>query len=148
MPTNPPSKTLTLPSHGRRRMNTRPKNPDPKAYLAKIKRESNKEKLEGAFMREWCSMETAMPTPTREYRFHPVRKWRWDFAWEDIKLAVEIHGGGQRGRHASIAGMTADCDKHNAAVGMGWRVLTFTSKHTAKDMARHTLAVMLGLDPQ
>lgn len=129
-------------------MTKRPKHVDPKAQLASIKRESNKEKLEGAFLREWCSMEQPMPTPVREYRFHPVRKWRWDFAWEDIKLAVEIHGGGQRGRHASVAGMTADCDKHNAAVSLGWRVLTFTSKHKPAEMARHTLAVMLGVDTQ
>lgn len=129
-------------------MNDYRRNPDPKRQLETAKRESNKDKLEGAFLREWCSMAQAMPAPVREYRFHPSRKWRYDFAWPDIKLAVELHGGGQRGRHSTIAGMTADCDKHNTAVSLGWRVLTFTGKHKPSEMARHTLAVMLGVDVQ
>ena len=38
----------------------------------------------------------------REYKFHKTRKWRFDFAYPDIQLAVEIDGGQWRaggGRH-------------------------------------------------
>ncbi|HAT10302.1 MAG TPA: hypothetical protein DCS97_06855, partial [Planctomycetes bacterium] len=28
-----------------------------------------------------------------EHRFHPTRKWRFDFARPDIHLAIEIDGG-------------------------------------------------------
>lgn len=28
-----------------------------------------------------------------EYRFHPTRKWRFDFAIPHIKVAIEIEGG-------------------------------------------------------
>ena len=31
--------------------------------------------------------------PTREYRFAPPRRWRFDFAWVDRKIAFEIEGG-------------------------------------------------------
>ena len=122
--------------------------PNPKQQLASAHTESQKDKREGAFLAAWCQLPEPMPLPAREVRFHPSRKWRWDFAWPDIKLAVEIQGGGQNGRHSSIAGMTGDCDKYNAAVSLGWRVLKFTSKHKPDEMARQTLAVMLGLDTQ
>tara|TARA_R110002126_G_scaffold288065_2_gene441348 strand:+ start:900 stop:1049 length:150 start_codon:yes stop_codon:yes gene_type:complete len=31
-----------------------------------------------------------IPTPEAEYRFHPTRRWRFDFARPDKKLAVEV----------------------------------------------------------
>jgi very-short-patch-repair endonuclease len=68
--------------------------------------------------------------PTREHRFHPTRKWRFDFAWPSVMVAVEIEGGTWAGgRHNTGAGMAKDCDKYNAATQMGWKVLRFTSSH-------------------
>lgn len=69
-----------------------------------------------------------MPEPTREHRFHPVRKWRFDFAWPDKRLAVEIDGlvPSGKGRHQTIGGMTKDLEKRNAAVLCGWRVLHYS----------------------
>lgn len=69
---------------------------------------------------------TRIPRPTREHVFAPPRKWRFDFAWPELKMAVEIHGGiFQRGRHSRGAGQIADFEKQNAAVLDGWRVLVF-----------------------
>ena len=67
-----------------------------------------------------------MNQPTREYMFHPTRKWRFDFAWLSHKLAVEIEGG-NGGRHQRRAGFEGDCHKYNAAVLLGWRVLRYTT---------------------
>jgi very-short-patch-repair endonuclease len=68
--------------------------------------------------------------PHKEYRFHPTRKWRFDFAWPSVMVAVEIEGGTwSGGRHATGAGMAKDCDKYNSATAMGWRVLRFTGNH-------------------
>ena len=68
------------------------------------------------------------PIPTREYHFHPVRKWRFDIAWPDIKLAVELHGAVfAAGRHTRGAGMRGDCEKMNSAIFLGWSVLVYTS---------------------
>ncbi len=36
---------------------------------------------------------TGLPKPAREYRFHRERRWRFDFAWPDYKVAVEVEGG-------------------------------------------------------
>lgn len=71
--------------------------------------------------------ESGLPEPIREYRFHPTRKWRFDFAWKEKKLAVEVEGGQYiRGRHNRPVGYERDCEKYNNAVMLGWKVLRFT----------------------
>jgi very-short-patch-repair endonuclease len=68
-----------------------------------------------------------LPMPKREFRFHDVRKWRFDFAWFDRKLAVEVEGAiFAMSRHTRGVGFTQDAEKYNAAVLLGWRVLRFT----------------------
>lgn len=65
--------------------------------------------------------------PTREYRFHPDRRWRFDFAWPAVKVAVEIEGGSWvRGGHNRGVGYQKDCEKYNAATALGWRVFRLT----------------------
>jgi hypothetical protein len=68
-----------------------------------------------------------IPEPTPEYRFHPTRKWRFDYAWLSHKVAVEVEGGVWiRGRHSRGAGMLKDMEKYNRAAAMGWRVFRCT----------------------
>lgn len=67
-----------------------------------------------------------LPATTREHKFHPVRKWRIDFAWPGRKLAVEIEGGiWAQGRHTRGAGVRADMEKYNALASLGWTLLRF-----------------------
>ena len=62
--------------------------------------------------------------PIQEFRFHPTRKWRFDFAWPDCKLACEVEGGiFVAGRHSRGAGMKKDMEKYAEALLLGWRVL-------------------------
>lgn len=69
-----------------------------------------------------------LPEPEREYRFHPKRRWRFDLAWPEVRLAVEVDGGiWTRGRHVRPCGYEADCRKYNAAVLAGWTVLRVTA---------------------
>jgi hypothetical protein len=59
-----------------------------------------------------------------QYRFHPKRKWTFDFAWPDKMVALEVEGAiWVRGRHTSGTGFTNDCEKYNTATIMGWRVI-------------------------
>ena len=63
----------------------------------------------------------------KEYKFHPVRKWRFDYAIIDHKIALEVEGGvWTGGRHTSPKGFIGDMEKYNTATLMGWRVLRVT----------------------
>ena len=65
--------------------------------------------------------------PIREYKFHPTRRWRFDLAFIDHKLAIEIEGGVWiRGRHTRGSGFISDMDKYNNAVLLSWYMLRFT----------------------
>ena len=67
--------------------------------------------------------------PVEEYRFHAVRKWRFDYAYVDKKIAVEIEGGiFVIGRHTRGAGFLKDMEKYNAAGLLGWRIFRFTPR--------------------
>lgn len=68
-----------------------------------------------------------VPDPKKEYKFSPTLGFRFDYAWEDVKLAVEIDGGiYAKGRHIRPEGYTRDCEKLNFAQIAGWCVLRFT----------------------
>ena len=59
----------------------------------------------------------------REFRFSPPRRWRFDFAWPDHRVAVEIEGVTRDGsRHQRIAGFLKDAEKYEAAQLAGWTV--------------------------
>lgn len=64
-----------------------------------------------------------------EHPFAKPRRWKFDFAWPDQKVAVEIEGGTfVRGRHQRPKGFRADCEKYDMAVELGWRVLRYTDQ--------------------
>lgn len=55
--------------------------------------------------------------------FHPTRKWRFDYAIPEHKIAIEVEGGVWiGGRHTSPKGFLGDMEKYNTATLMGWRV--------------------------
>lgn len=68
-----------------------------------------------------------LPRPVAEHRFHDDRKWRFDFAWPDAKIALEVDGAiWTQGRHTRGEGWLKDTEKMNTAATMGWRVLRCT----------------------
>jgi very-short-patch-repair endonuclease len=68
-----------------------------------------------------------LPKPEREYQFCS-RKWRFDFAYPEHKIAIECEGGvGTGGRHTRREGFADDCFKYNTATINDWSVLRFTS---------------------
>lgn len=73
--------------------------------------------------------------PQTEFRFHHKRKWRFDYAWQSHKIAVEVEGGvfgrgktcpvckqAKRLGHSSVTGIKRDIEKYNNAMLLGWRV--------------------------
>lgn len=114
--------------------------------------------LEVSFMQAWKLLaDKSIAFPVREWRFHPKRLWRFDFAWEKERVAVETEGGVTSyqvtcnhchqkvfkkysktnakmvpvftsiGGHMSMKGYQSDCEKYTAAAVLGWRVLRFTA---------------------
>lgn len=63
----------------------------------------------------------------KEHKFHPVRRWRFDYAIPTAKIAIEVEGGvWTGGRHTSPKGFLNDMEKYNTAAIMGWRLLRTT----------------------
>lgn len=85
-----------------------------------------KSELEGEFVLAWRGLAPeGAPQPVREHRFHPERRWRFDFAWPEHQVAVAIDGGQWApygGRHAR----DGDREKLNQAAVLGWRVLHYS----------------------
>ena len=86
-----------------------------------------------------------LPEPEREYRFAPPRRWRFDFAWPGMMLALEVEGGvWSTGGHTSGKGFTDDCEKMNEALCRGWRVIRVTGAQVksgaAADWLRRAMA--------
>ncbi len=64
----------------------------------------------------------------REFKFLDDRKFRFDFAWPDELVAVEIEGGTfSGGRHTRGKGFATDCEKYNLAVFHGWSILRYVA---------------------
>ena len=68
-------------------------------------------------------------SPVREHQFC-ARKWRFDFAWPERKLAVEVEGGTRSGksRHSRGDGFEKDAAKYNRAARDGWTVLRYSTR--------------------
>ncbi|MCI0656859.1 MAG: hypothetical protein L0170_07285 [Acidobacteria bacterium] len=74
----------------------------------------------------------------------PFRKWRFDFAFPEYHVAVEVHGGTwSGGRHTRGAGFEADCQKHNGAIMHGWLPLKFTARMVKDGTAISTIVHVL-----
>jgi very-short-patch-repair endonuclease len=74
-------------------------------------------------------MRSAGLKPVPEHRFHPPRRWRFDFAFPDQKVGIECEGGiWSGGRHVRGAGFEKDAEKYNQAALDGWTLLRFTGR--------------------
>jgi very-short-patch-repair endonuclease len=84
-----------------------------------------------------------LPKPTAEYKFHPERKWRIDYAFPEFKLGVEQEGAvWAYGRHNRAAGFIKDMEKYNAAAEIGWRILRYQPNKIDYDQIKRTYEVI------
>jgi very-short-patch-repair endonuclease len=71
--------------------------------------------------------------PVREFKFHPVRKWRVDYFFPRLGLAVEVEGGiWQYGRHNRAASFVKDMEKYNALAIAGIHLMRFQPRDMMK----------------
>jgi len=68
-----------------------------------------------------------LPEPVPELRFAAPRRWRFDWAWPELLIALEVQGGiFSGGRHVRGAALLKEMEKLNAAAIAGYRVLYVT----------------------
>lgn len=73
----------------------------------------------------WQVKAAGLPEPVRELRFSD-RRFRFDLAWPEQRLAAEVDGGTWTGgRHSRGQGIHNDCVKVSLAASMGWRCMRF-----------------------
>lgn len=119
--------------------------------LAAAKREAQRAKAESRariFVAQCAS--AGLPQPVREHAFAlPARRWRFDFAWVDGMVALEVEGGAfAGGAHTRGAHFRSDCEKYNEATRRGWRVLRCLPEQLNRlatvDLVRDVLALASG----
>ena len=60
----------------------------------------------------------------KELQFCKGRRWRFDYALPDFKIALEVEGGiFVHGRHTRPQGFYNDMEKYNTATTLGWVVV-------------------------
>lgn len=105
-----------------------------------------------------------IPAYEREYRFAAVlvgpgkgvrkrladsglRDWRFDFAFVEQKVAIEVNGGTWvSGRHNRASSIADDYRKLNAAASLGWRVLQFTTDQVSDGEGEAVSTVLKTID--
>jgi len=64
-----------------------------------------------------------------EFRFHPIRRWKADYAILEHKILLEVEGAvWVQGRHTRGSGFVKDMLKYNTATSMGYSVLRVVPK--------------------
>lgn len=75
-----------------------------------------------------------------EVQFHPVRRWRFDWAFTRAKVAVELDGYTY---HSSRPGWLKDMEKFNEASLLGWHVFHVTPKDVESGKASELMSRVL-----
>lgn len=67
----------------------------------------------------------------KELKFCSTRKFRFDYALPQFKIAIEYEGlcKQHQGGHQSIEGFSNNCEKYNIACIEGWRLLRYTNRN-------------------
>lgn len=103
-----------------------------------------------------------LPAPERQYRLFALHvglgpgikerlrsagmnDYRFDFAWPDIKLAVEVNGGIwlKKGGHNTGRGIERDLQKSGAAMKLGWTVYSCTPAMIKSGDALQTIEILI-----
>lgn len=104
------------------------KTPTPAEVLKREQAKAKREALEMAMLQQIRAVGLDHMLH-REFEFHPKRKWRFDFAFQVERVAIEVDGGVHTGgRHTRGDGFEADAEKMSTAAVYGWRVLRVTAK--------------------
>jgi very-short-patch-repair endonuclease len=84
-----------------------------------------------------------LPEPIAEYKFHPKRRWRIDYAFPDVFLACELEGGAwKNGRHNRPFGFINDIEKYNNLTENGWHLLRYIPQKIDYDQIKKVYEIL------
>lgn len=87
-----------------------------------------------------------LPLGLPQYRFVPGRQYRFDRAWPEQMVAVEVQGGiWTNGAHARGSGIERDAVKLSVGAATGWRVIVATRLMIESGIAVRLIAQALGV---
>lgn len=119
----------------------KPKSEYDRQYEAAVL-QARKQKLQAIVAHQLAGL----PEFVAELEFHPERKWRFDYAWPQRRVALEVHGGVfSRGRHTRGKGFTTDRAKMNEAACLGWLVIEVSTEQLKAGEARSWIEKALAL---
>lgn len=106
-------------------------------------RKGLRSKLEESLVEQLLRID--LPDFVSDYRWHSTRQWKWDIAFIDQRIAIEVDGARQDGKgdHQTEQGMTNDCQKQCNGILWGWTVLrvtaTMVKSGEAADLIQRTI---------
>lgn len=104
----------------------KPREPNGKIVVKAFKKKSKEKGWIEANLLYWCN-DRALQLQ-EEYKFHPERKWRFDWCIPSIKWACEYEGiFSEQSRHTNRMGYTKDAQKYREATKLGWTVMRYTA---------------------
>lgn len=90
-----------------------------------------------------------LPLGEPQFHFVPGRQHRFDRAWPEQRVAVEVQGGvwsdDGHGRKSMVA---RDCWRFALAAALGWRVLPVTKEMIESGQAVELIRQALGMEPR
>lgn len=87
-----------------------------------------------------------LPPGVPQFRFVPGRQHRFDRAWPEQMIAVEVQGGvWSDNGHGRKSMVVKDCAKLSMAAALGWRVLPLTTDMIEDGQAVALIAQALGV---
>lgn len=91
--------------------------------------------LEVQFAQVWVELYPDIDLHS-EYKFHPARRFRLDFAHLPSKTGIEINGGvWVKSKHSSGVGIQRDYEKQLIAASIGWVILPLSAASIQSDAA-------------
>lgn len=83
--------------------------------------------------------------PVRQYKFHPVRHWRIDFAWPALRILLEVQGGTfVGGAHVRGERHELDIEKLNSATLAGYSCYQVNTRMVRDGRALQLIETALG----
>lgn len=104
----------------------RNKDPNGKIVAKAFKKKSKEKEWIEFNLSYWCSSHCLQLQS--EYKFHPERKFRFDWCVPAIKIAVEYEGiFSEQSRHTNRMGYAKDALKYREGTKLGWTVFRYTA---------------------